>query len=71
MINYGLGAVLTADLRAHTRDSIGPFSIGIPRWYPGSGIECMNAILGDKQSPSNNYKSTTIGSFGRTELDTG
>ena len=34
MINYGLGAVLTADLRAHTRDSIGPFSTGIPRWYP-------------------------------------
>jgi hypothetical protein len=34
MINYGLGAVLTADLRAHIRQSIGPFDTGNPRWFP-------------------------------------
>ena len=34
MINYGLGAVLTADLRAHTRGAIGPFDAGNARWYP-------------------------------------
>jgi hypothetical protein len=33
MINYGLGAVLTADIRQHIRDSIGPFDRGNPRWY--------------------------------------
>jgi len=34
MINYGLGAVLTADLRAHTEKSIDPFNTGNPRWFP-------------------------------------
>ena len=34
MINYGLGAVLTADLRRHIRDSLGPFETGDSRWYP-------------------------------------
>jgi hypothetical protein len=34
MINYGLGAMLTADLRRHIRDSLGPFETGDPRWYP-------------------------------------
>lgn len=33
MINYGLGAVLTADLRHRTRARIGPFDAGNPRWY--------------------------------------
>jgi len=33
MINYGLGAVLTADLRHRTRDAIGRFDAGNPRWY--------------------------------------
>ncbi|MEP6885323.1 MAG: hypothetical protein ABJC66_11285 [Gammaproteobacteria bacterium] len=33
MINYGLGAVLTADIREHIRDSIGQFDAGNPRWY--------------------------------------
>ena len=33
MINYGLGAVLTADVRQRIRDSIGPFDTGNPRWY--------------------------------------
>jgi hypothetical protein len=34
MINYGLGAVLTADLRAHIEKSIGPFNTGNPHWFP-------------------------------------
>jgi hypothetical protein len=34
MINYGLGAILTADLRAYTQKSIGPFHTGNPHWYP-------------------------------------
>ena len=34
MINYGLGAVLTADIRQRIRDAIGPFDTGNPRWYP-------------------------------------
>jgi len=33
MINYGLGAVLTADLRAHIRAAIGDFDAGNPGWY--------------------------------------
>ena len=33
MINYGLGAVLTADLRQHVRETLGPFETGDPRWY--------------------------------------
>jgi len=34
MVNYGLGAVLTADLRARVREQIGDFSAGNPLWYP-------------------------------------
>src|SRR5262249_6468987 len=34
MVNYGLGAVLTADLRQHTVESIGPFRTGNSEWYP-------------------------------------
>jgi len=33
MINYGLGAVVTADIRQHTEDVIGRFDTGNPRWY--------------------------------------
>ena len=34
MINYGLGAVLTADIRGHIREGIGPYDTGNLRWYP-------------------------------------
>jgi hypothetical protein len=34
MVNYGLGAVLTADLRERVRSQIGSFDTGNPRWYP-------------------------------------
>ena len=33
MLNYGLGAVLTADMRQHIREALGPFDTGNPRWY--------------------------------------
>jgi hypothetical protein len=33
MVNYGLGAVLTADMRQHIRQALGPFDTGDPRWY--------------------------------------
>lgn len=34
MVNYGLGAVVTADIRERVREEIGPFDTGNPRWYP-------------------------------------
>jgi hypothetical protein len=33
MVNYGLGAVITAEIRERIRQSIGPFDAGNPRWY--------------------------------------
>ncbi len=33
MVNYGLGALLTAEMRARTAEAIGPFDTGNPRWY--------------------------------------
>jgi hypothetical protein len=33
MINYGLGAVVTADLRQRIEAKLGPFETGDPRWY--------------------------------------
>ena len=33
MVNYGLGAVLTAEIRRHIRESLGSFETGDPRWY--------------------------------------
>ena len=33
MVNYGLGAVLTAEIRARTVEAIGAFDAGNPRWY--------------------------------------
>jgi hypothetical protein len=33
MMNYGLGAVLTAEMRSHIREALGPFDTGDPRWY--------------------------------------
>lgn len=33
MVNYGLGSVLTADIRQHMREALGPFETGNPQWY--------------------------------------
>jgi hypothetical protein len=63
MINYGLGAVVTADLRQRIRDAIGPFDTGNPRWYAwtteallrhGGAVptnELLRRVLGRPVSP--------------------
>jgi hypothetical protein len=63
MINYGLGAVLTADIRQRIREGIGPFDEGNPQWYSwtsaqllqfGSSIETaqlLRRFLGRAVSP--------------------
>jgi hypothetical protein len=33
MVNYGLGAVITADIREHIAQQLGPFATGDARWY--------------------------------------
>jgi hypothetical protein len=33
MVNYGLGAVLTADLRQRIAEKLGPFATGDKRWF--------------------------------------
>jgi Zn-dependent M32 family carboxypeptidase len=33
MVNYGLGAVLTAEMRRHISESLGACDTGNPRWY--------------------------------------
>jgi Zn-dependent M32 family carboxypeptidase len=33
MVNYGLGAVITADIRQRIAGQLGPFAAGDPRWY--------------------------------------
>jgi hypothetical protein len=34
MVNYGLGAVITADIRHCTQELLGSFTTGNPQWYP-------------------------------------
>lgn len=34
IVHYGLGAVITAEIRARTSAAIGSFDAGNPRWYP-------------------------------------
>jgi hypothetical protein len=34
MVNYGLGAVITADIRHRIQETLGPFATGNPQWYP-------------------------------------
>ncbi len=33
MVNYGLGAILTAEMREHISKALGTFDAGDPRWY--------------------------------------
>ena len=63
MVNYGLGAVLTAELRAQTARAIGAFDTGNARWYGWLGDRLlrhgaerdtrtlMHALLGRPVSP--------------------
>jgi Zn-dependent M32 family carboxypeptidase len=41
MVNYGLGSVLTADIRQHTREAIGPFDTGNPQWFSWTSEELL------------------------------
>ncbi len=63
MVNYGLGAVLTAEMRQQIRETLGPFDAGDARWYEWvdshllqygserSTHELMQALLGRPVSP--------------------
>lgn len=63
MVNYGLGAVLTADIRQRIVRAIGSFDAGNPRWYPwisahllhyGASIDTgvlLRQFLGRRVSP--------------------
>jgi hypothetical protein len=63
MINYGLGSILTAEMRKATADAIGPFDAGNPRWHDWtseklirfgsekSAKQLMDELLGRPLSP--------------------
>ncbi|MSP98007.1 MAG: hypothetical protein EXR29_12455 [Betaproteobacteria bacterium] len=63
MVNYGLGAVLTAEMRERTSQAIGPFDAGNPKWYgwlseqllvygsERNAKDLMQALLGRPPSP--------------------
>ena len=36
MVNYGLGSMVTADIRRHTREALGSFTTGNPQWFAWS-----------------------------------
>ena len=42
MVNYGLGAVLTAEMRKRTAEAIGPFDAGNPKWYGWTSEQLLN-----------------------------
>jgi hypothetical protein len=64
MVNYGLGAVLTAEMRRRVAEAIGPFDAGNPAWYGwlsdrllvfGSErdtLSLMQSLLGRPVSPA-------------------
>ncbi|MBI3476826.1 MAG: hypothetical protein HY010_13925 [Acidobacteria bacterium] len=41
MVNYGLGAVLTADMRQRIGEGLGSFDTGDPRWYGWLGDQLL------------------------------
>jgi hypothetical protein len=41
MVNYGLGAVLTADIRQRISSEIGPFDTGNRRWYAWTSAQLL------------------------------
>jgi hypothetical protein len=63
MVNYGLGAVVTAEIRQRTFQAIGTFNTGNPRWYSWTSqhllrfgaeretAELLRDFLGDRVSP--------------------
>jgi len=63
MVNYGLGAILTAEMRARTVEALGPFDAGNPQWFEwlggrllrhGSELDTrslMSGLLGRQVAP--------------------
>lgn len=47
MVNYGLGAIITAEVRARTASAIGSFDAGNARWYPWLSAQLLAS--GDEQ----------------------
>jgi hypothetical protein len=41
MVNYAVGAMLTAAMRKRTRESIGPFDAGNTKWYPWTSEQLL------------------------------
>lgn len=72
MVNYGLGAILTAEIRTATANAIGSFDAGNPRWYRWSSAQLLefgserdtrsllNGLLGRPVSPD-----SLLGQLGR------
>jgi hypothetical protein len=48
MVNYGLGAVLTAEIRQRTSEAIGPFDGGNQKWYGWSSDQLL--VFGSERS---------------------
>ena len=43
MVNYGLGSVITADLRQRITQELGPFETGEPRWFAWLGQHLLSS----------------------------
>lgn len=43
MVNYGLGSVITADLRQRIAQELGPFETGEPRWFAWLGEHLLSS----------------------------
>ena len=81
MINYATGAILTAEMRKRTRESIGAFDAGNSQWYAWTSehllkygaeldtAQLLERFLGRPVSPVALVEETfSIGRDGRTEL---
>jgi hypothetical protein len=49
MVNYGLGAIITADLRQRISSQLGPFDSGEPRWF---GWLADNLLRSGEEQPT-------------------
>jgi hypothetical protein len=49
MVNYGLGAIITADLRQRIIRQLGPFDSGEPRWF---GWLADNLLKSGEEQPT-------------------
>jgi hypothetical protein len=58
MINYGLGSVITADLRLRIAQELGPFQTGEPRWFAWLA---QNLLAGGEQHPTRQLLAEFLG----------